>query len=340
MSALIGDAYVQVAGEDRMKNIERKGESSGRRPFDELLERYVNSLRVEGGLSLNTVSAYKSDFVKFQSFLDLRGIRRLTHVNKEQLSAFLEDLHRQGLAPSSRRRCIAAIRGWFKFLVHTGVLASNPTIRLRQAMRGRTLPKTLGMDEVTRLLDAPERSTPEDVRDGVMVEVLYATGLRVSELVTLQIADVNLDVGFAVILGKGNKQRLVPMGEIATAKLRDYLMRTRPLLLKRRSSRYMFVTRRGTPMTRQGFWKLLRARAARVGLAPLPSPHMLRHSFATHLLERGADLRSVQAMLGHTDIATTQIYTHVERARLKKVHTACFPRHTASYQRDTHSGRK
>jgi len=130
------------------------------------------------------------------------------------------------------------------------------------------------------------------------------------------------------------------MGEIATARLRDYLMRTRPLLLKRRSSRYMFVTRRGTPMTRQGFWKLLRARAARVGLAPLPSPHMLRHSFATHLLERGADLRSVQAMLGHTDIATTQIYTHVERARLKKVHTACFPRHTASYQRDTHSGRK
>lgn len=338
---MIGNAYVQGAGEDRMKNIDRKkGELPGRLPFDELLDRYANSLRVEGGLSLNTVSAYKSDLGKFQSFLALRGIRSLTHVNRAQLSAFLEDLHRQGLAPSSRRRCIAAIRGWFRFLMHTGVLTSNPTIRLRQAMRGRTLPKTLGMDEITRLLDAPERSTLEDVRDGVMVEVLYATGLRVSELVTLQIADVNLDVGFAIILGKGNKQRLVPMGEIATAKLRDYLMRTRSLLLKRRSSRYMFVTRRGTPMTRQGFWKLLRARAARVGLAPLPSPHMLRHSFATHLLERGADLRSVQAMLGHTDIATTQIYTHVERARLKKVHTACFPRHTASYQRRTHSDRK
>ncbi len=234
----------------------------------------------------------------------------------------------------------AAIRGWFRFLMRTGVLASNPMIRLRQAMPGRTLPKTLGMEEVSRLLDAPARSTPEDIRDGVMVEVLYATGLRVSELVTLQIADVNLDVGFAVILGKGNKQRLVPMGEIATTKVRDYLLYTRSLLLKRRSSRYMFVTRRGTPMTRQGFWKLLRARAVRVGLATVPSPHMLRHSFATHLLERGADLRSVQTMLGHTDIATTQIYTHVERARLKKVHTACFPRHTASYQRRTDSDRK
>ena len=323
-----------------MKTLDRKGETSRRLPFSEWLERYANSLRVEGGLSLNTVSAYKSDLGKFQSFLVLRGIQSLTHVTREQLSAFLDDLHRRGLAPSSRRRCIAAIRGWFRFLVHTGVLTSNPTIRFRQAMRGRTLPKTLGLDEVTRLLDAPGRSTPEDVRDGVMVEVLYATGLRVSELVTLQIADVNLDVGFAVILGKGNKQRLVPMGEIATAKLRDYLMHTRSLLLKRRSSRYMFVTRRGTPMTRQGFWKLLRVRAARVGLTPLPSPHMLRHSFATHLLERGADLRSVQAMLGHTDIATTQIYTHVERARLKKVHTECFPRHTASYQRRTDSDRQ
>ncbi|MET0514177.1 MAG: site-specific tyrosine recombinase XerD [Nitrospiraceae bacterium] len=323
-----------------MKNINRKGESPRRRPFDELLDRYASSLRVEGGLSLNTVLAYKSDLGKFQSFIEVQGIRRLTQVNREQLSAFLEALHRQGLAPSSRRRCIAAIRGWFRFLTQMGVLSENPAIRLRQALRGRTLPKTLGMDEVTRLLDAPEHSTLEDARDGVMVEVLYATGLRVSELVTLQITDVNLDVGFAIILGKGNKQRLVPMGEIATAKLRDYLMRTRPLLLKRRSSRYMFVTRRGTPMTRQGFWKLLRTRAARVGLTPLPSPHMLRHSFATHLLERGADLRSVQAMLGHTDIATTQIYTHVERARLKKVHTACFPRHTASYPRDTHPDRK
>jgi integrase/recombinase XerD len=322
-----------------MKNIDRKGEPPGRLPFDELLDRYADSLRVEGGLSRNTVSAYKSDLGKFQSFLARRRIRSLTHVDREQLSAFLEDLHRQCLAPSSRRRCIAAIRGWFRFLMQAGVLASNPTIRLRQTMRGRTLPKILGMDEVTRLLDAPERLTPEDVRDGVMVEVLYAAGLRVSELVTLQIADVNLEVGFVVILGKGNKQRLVPLGETATAKLRDYLMRTRSELLKRRSSRYMFVTRRGTPMTRQGFWKLLRARAARVGLARLPSPHMLRHSFATHLLERGADLRSVQAMLGHVDIATTQIYTHVERARLKKVHVACFPRHTASYRRRTHAHR-
>ena len=216
-----------------MKTLDRKGETSRRLPFSEWLERYANSLRVEGGLSLNTVSAYKSDLGKFQSFLVLRGIQSLTHVTREQLSAFLDDLHRRGLAPSSRRRCIAAIRGWFRFLVHTGVLTSNPTIRFRQAMRGRTLPKTRDWTR-SPLAGCAGRSTPEDVRDGVMVEVLYATGLRVSELVTLQIADVNLDVGFAVILGKGNKQRLVPMGEIATAKLRDYLMHTRSLLLKRR----------------------------------------------------------------------------------------------------------
>lgn len=328
---------MQAAVMYKMRTSNRKGRSPERLPFDDLLGRYADSLRVEGGLSLNTVSAYKSDLGKFQSFVARRNIDRLTSVSREDLSAFLEELHRQGLAPSSRRRCIAAIRGWFGFLTQAGLLTSNPAIRLRQTVRGRTLPKTLGMDDVTRLLDAPGRSTPEDVRDGVMVEVLYATGLRVSELVTLQIKDVNLEAGFALIIGKGNKQRIVPIGEIATAKLRDYLMTTRPLLLKRRSSRYMFVTRRGTPMTRQGFWKLLRARGARVGLALLPSPHMLRHSFATHLLERGADLRSVQAMLGHTDIATTQIYTHVERARLKKVHTACFPRHTASYRRRTPS---
>ena len=305
----------------------------GRRPFDDLCDRFCASLRVEGGFSPNTVCAYRSDLDKLQSFLVLEGIREPGEVTPQLLAQFLETLRRSGLAPSSCARCIAAVRSFFKFLVQDRVLRENPTVDVRSARRGRRLPKALGMDQVTRLLDMPAGRVLEDSRDSVMVEVLYATGLRVSELVRLQVAELNLDVGFVVMTGKGNKQRLVPIGEIAAQKLRRYLVHTRPLLLKQRSSPYVFITRRGAAMTRQGFWKLLRSRARRAGLAGMPSPHMLRHSFATHLLERGADLRSVQAMLGHANIATTQIYTHVERGRLKKVHSACFPRNRASRRR-------
>jgi integrase/recombinase XerD len=296
------------------------------RPLEQLCERFCSSLRVEAGLSPNTVSAYRTDLDKLQSFLTVHGVRDPTDITPPLLTRFLESLHRSGLAASSCARCIAAVRSFFRFLIQDRVLKENPTVMVRSARRGRRLPKALGMEDVMRLLDLPAGRTPEDARDSVMVEVLYATGLRVSELVSLQVAEVNLDVGFIVMAGKGNKQRLVPMGEIAAQKLRLYLIQTRAVLLKGRSSPYVFVTRRGGAMTRQGFWKLLRSRARRVGLAALPSPHILRHSFATHLLERGADLRSVQAMLGHANIATTQIYTHVERGRLKKVHQTYFPR--------------
>lgn len=305
-------------------------EITDRRPFDELFERFYVSLRLEGGFSPNTLCAYRTDLDKLQSFLILKGIRRPVEVTPQLLAQFLEALHRSGLAPASCARCIAAVRSFFRFLVENRVLKENPTVSVRSARRGRRLPKTLGLDDVTRLLDMPALRTPEDARDGVMLEVLYATGLRVSELVRLRVAEVNLDVGFLVLIGKGNKQRLVPMGGIAAHRLKQYLMQTRPVLLKHRTSSYVFITRRGTAMSRQGFWKLLRIRARRAGLAALPSPHMLRHAFATHLLERGADLRSVQAMLGHANIATTQIYTHVERGRLKKIHTTCFPRNRAS----------
>jgi integrase/recombinase XerD len=206
------------------------------------------------------------------------------------------------------------------------MIAANPTMSLRSASRARRLPKALSLDDVTRLLDLPIRPLPEDRRDRAMVEVLYAAGLRVSELVSLRIDQCNLEVGYVGITGKGDKQRIVPIGRPAVEQLQEYVLVARPVLLKRRSSRFVFVTRRGTPLTRQAFWKLLRARGQRAGIARLPSPHMLRHSFATHLLQRGADLRSVQAMLGHADIATTQIYTHVDSSQLKKIHTRCFPR--------------
>lgn len=306
-----------------------------RRPLEELCERFCVSLRVEGGVSPNTVSAYRSDLDKLQSFLAVHAIHDPGEITPKRLAQFLEMLHRSGLAPSSCARCIAAVRSFFRFLVQDRALKENPSVTVRSARRGRRLPKALGMDQLTQLLDMPAGRTPEDFRDSAMVEVLYGAGLRVSELVRLQMAELNLDVGFVLIAGKGNKQRLVPVGEIAAQKLRQYLTQTRPLLLKRRSSPYVFVTRRGGAMTRQGFWKLLRHRARRAGLAALPSPHMLRHSFATHLLERGANLRSVQTMLGHANIATTQIYTHVERGRLKKIHTACFPRNRAAARKRT-----
>lgn len=295
-------------------------------PLEPLVAQYCDDLRVARGLSPHTVSAYQRDVRVFQRFLRDRQVSDPCQVSPPLLAAFLEHLHRSGLDASSRARALAAVRSLFRFLKQEGVVNANPTSSLRSTSRARRLPKTLSLEEVTRLLDLPHRAVPEDHRDRAMVEVLYAAGLRVSELIALRMDQCNLDVGYVGITGKGDKQRVVPIGRPAVAEIQAYVMGARPVLLKQRSSRFVFVTRRGTPLTRQAFWKLLRARAQRAGIARLLSPHMLRHSFATHLLQRGADLRSVQAMLGHADIATTQIYTHVDAAQLKKVHTACFPR--------------
>ncbi len=297
-----------------------------RLPLEPFIERYWDHLRIACGLSRNTVLAYRRDIGIFQRYLRDQGLYDAGEVSPPLLSGFLEQLHRSGFAPSSRARSLAAVRSLFRFLKQEGKITANPTVSLRSTSRARRLPKTLSLEDVTRLLDLPLRPPPEDRRDRAMVEVLYAAGLRVSELISLRIDECNLDVGYVGITGKGDKQRVVPIGRPAVEQLQEYVLAARPILLKQRSSRFVFVTRRGTPLTRQGFWKLLRARAQRAGIARILSPHMLRHSFATHLLQRGADLRSVQAMLGHADIATTQIYTHVDSSQLKKVHTACFPR--------------
>ena len=206
------------------------------------------------------------------------------------------------------------------------MIEGHPALDIAPARRGTRLPKTLSEQEVAALLDVPLHGTTEDLRDRVMLELLYATGLRVSELVSLELAQVNMEVGYLRVMGKGSKQRIVPMGEPAQRLLAEYVQAIRPQLLKHRPSRVLFVSRRGRSLTRQAFWKSLRQRAQRAGLTKAVSPHMLRHSFATHLLGGGADLRSVQTMLGHADIATTQIYTHVERERLKEVHSTFFPR--------------
>lgn len=291
-----------------------------------LAERYLSHLRVEGGLSVNTLEAYRRDLLKFQSYLARSGSVPLQRVTPSTLTGFLRSLNDAQLSRTSSARCLSAVRGWLRFLRQERIIDENPSIGLTSVRRAVQLPKTLSKAEVTALLELPALPTNEDLRDRAMVELLYATGLRVSELIAMELTHLNCEVGYLRVTGKGNKQRLVPMGEMAQQVLGQYLDEARAQFLKRRTSRFVFVTKRGTPLTRQAFWKLLRLRAQRAEMTRIISPHVLRHSFATHLLEGGADLRSVQAMLGHATIATTQIYTHVERERLKQVHERYFPR--------------
>ena len=293
---------------------------------DPLVERYLNHLRVEGGLSRNTIEAYRRDLAKFQGYLHQQGVSAVQQVSTDTIRRFLGALHAAHLSHLSSARCLSAVRGWLRFLRQERLINDNPALDVATRRRGIRLPKTLSQREVAALLELPVHSTPEDQRDRVMLELLYATGLRVSELVSVETSHMNLEVGYLRVTGKGSKQRVVPMGEPARRLLHQYVERVRPQLLKRRLSRFLFVSRRGKLLTRQAFWKALRLRGQRAGLTKPISPHMLRHSFATHLLGGGADLRSVQTMLGHADIATTQIYTHVERERLKEVHTTFFPR--------------
>ena len=301
---------------------------------DALVERYLNHLRVEGGLARNTIEAYRRDLAKFQRYLSERKIGLRKRLPPDTVRSFMGSLHAVRLSPVSSARCLSAVRGWLRFLRQEQIIDDYTALDAAPVRRGIRLPKTLSAREVTALLESPAQSTLEDQRDRVMLELLYATGLRVSELISVETLHVNLEVGYLRVTGKGSKQRIVPMGEPARRVLLEYLDAIRPQFLRQRASRFLFVSRRGTPLSRQAFWKSLRARAQRAGLTKAVSPHMLRHSFATHLLGGGADLRSVQTMLGHADIATTQIYTHVERERLKEVHANFFPR-----QRRTKDGR-
>lgn len=294
--------------------------------LDPLAERYLGHLRVEGGLATNTLEAYRRDLGKWQAFLAQQQVGMGEAVTPHQLTGFLSSLHARRLSSVSTARTLSTLRGWFRFLVRAGVLPVSPMQDLSVARRAVRLPKTLTMAEVTALLDLPPLPTLEDQRDRAMLELMYASGLRVSELVSVELIRLDLGAGYLRILGKGSKERLVPIGEAARAALTQYLDHVRSALLNRRTSRALFVSRRGGALTRQAFWKIVSRRARRAGIAKPISPHMLRHSFATHLLEGGADLRAVQAMLGHADIATTQIYTHVERSRLKQVHQRFFPR--------------
>jgi integrase/recombinase XerD len=294
--------------------------------LDTQLDLYFDYLTVERGLASNTRASYSADLLKFMTYLKDRGIRDWSQVHYSEVMGFLSQSQEQGLAPRSRARLLSALRGFFKFMVRDNHLRESPVANLTSPRLRRQLPSVLSVGEVERLLSRPDPGLPLGQRDAAMLELLYGTGLRVSELVTLTLGRVNLEVGFIVVLGKGSKERIVPMGEVATEAVRQYVLESRPRLLKGKMTETLFVSNRGRAMTRQGFWKLIKKYGRQAGLNKELTPHSLRHSFATHLLERGADLRSVQMMLGHADISTTQIYTHVARERLREVHKKYHPR--------------
>ena len=287
---------------------------------------YLDELRVSRRLSQNTILAYASDLDRLCAFAQ-RLDRPPDALDRHDLEAFVRQLMSSGLSPRSVARVVACVRGFYKFLVLDGQLTASPADDLRAPRAWPALPRFLSLEEVDVLLSQPDADTAVGVRDRALLELLYATGMRVTELVTLQLGDVNLDGGFLTCLGKGAKERVVPIGRAAARWVARYLATGRPRLLKDRHSAFLFVNARGgLTLSRVGFWKAIKKYGRKAGLTQDLSPHVVRHSFATHLLERGADLRMIQTLLGHADLSTTQIYTHILEARLKAVYDEFHPR--------------
>jgi integrase/recombinase XerD len=293
---------------------------------DALLDRYIDFLMVEKGLAAQTIEAYSRDLVRYISFLVESGRATVSEADTPLILKYLISMREDGLNARSRARHLVSIRGFYRFLAQEEILPSDPSRLIDLPKSGLKLPDVLTIDEVKRLLDAPDPKKPSGCRDAAMLELLYAAGLRVSELITLKLQDVNLTAGYVRVFGKGAKERVVPIGQYAQEKIRRFTTGARQALLKDRISATLFVARAGKPISRQGFWKLIKRYGLRAGLRKVITPHTLRHSFASHLLEGGADLRAVQTMLGHADIATTQIYTHVARDHLKYLHQKFHPR--------------
>ncbi|MDA8126399.1 MAG: site-specific tyrosine recombinase XerD [Deltaproteobacteria bacterium] len=291
-----------------------------------LIDEYLNFLTVEKGASRNTIDGYSRDLNRFAAFIGGRQSRDISEIETDELLSYLASLKGQGLAANSVNRALAALRGFYKYLLREKKLDGNPVAHIELARVWMHLPDVLSREEMNRLLQQPEATTPISLRDGAMLELLYATGIRVSELTALTMNSINWQVGYLVAMGKGSKERIVPLGQTASEQVRRYLERGRPQLLKQRQSEILFLNRSGKGLTRQGFWKIVNKYARQANLTKKVHPHTFRHSFATHLLEGGADLRSVQLMLGHADISTTQIYTHVTRERLKEIHSKYHPR--------------
>jgi integrase/recombinase XerD len=290
---------------------------------EELIKRFLNYLAVEKGLAKNTLESYERDLRKYFHFMKAKSV---DDISRTDVVSFQARLSAEGIATPSVARSLSAIRGFHKYLMLDGLAHMDPTVNIETPRGWKRLPKALSSVDVDSLLNQPDLSAPIGLRDKAMLELLYATGLRVSELVGLRISDINLERGFLIVMGKGSKERAVPMGEIAIAAIKQYLAGARQTLLNGKDSDLLFISSKRRGITRQMFWERIKFYTIKAGIEKSISPHTLRHSFATHLLDNGADLRAVQAMLGHSDISTTQIYTHVSRERLKQIHEKYHPR--------------
>jgi len=292
----------------------------------DLVNRYMNHLLIEKGAAGNTLEAYLRDLMRYISFLEQKGFPDIRPVRAENVIDFLVQIKAEGLAANSMNRALAALRGFYRFLLQEKVVAESPLEHIELAKVWMRLPDTVSPQEMERILAQPGDQTPQDLRDGAMLELLYATGLRVSELIGLTMNSINWQVGFLIVMGKGSKERVVPIGKTAYDRVQRYVDEARPKMIKSGTTDCLFLNRLGGALSRQGLWKIIVAYARKAGLQKNIHPHTFRHSFASHLLDGGADLRAVQMMLGHSDISTTQIYTHVTRDRLKEIHRRYHPR--------------
>lgn len=294
--------------------------------MEQYLDHFLHYLIVEKGFSKNTIESYSLDLNRFAEYLKGKGIKEPREIGKFDVRGYLLSLKKKNLSAKSIGRNLSAIRSLIRFLVQESILEINPVEDLESPKMPKKIPEILSLGEIEKLLEQPDLQTPLGVRDRAMLEMLYATGMRVSELTRLPTHQVNVEAGYVLLYGKGSKERVVPLGNEAMNWVNRYLSQARGILAKAKESPFLFINRSGKAITRQGFWKNLKQYARKSGILKRITPHLLRHSFASHLLERGADLRSVQMMLGHVDISTTQIYTHVTGERLKKVHKQYHPR--------------
>lgn len=290
------------------------------------LQDFLNYLSVERGLAPNTLESYGRDLRQFLVFLQEKKGLQVVEVTQAVVIGYLLHLQAKGRATATLSRSLAAIKSFYHFLAREQIIPKDPTVNLDAPKQEKRLPRVLSVEEVVKLLEQPDLKSPSGIRDRTMLEVLYATGLRVSELVSLKIENVNLEEGYLRCLGKGSKERIIPLGSVATKYVTFYLDHARKFLASNPREEILFLNHHGNGLTRQGFWKIIKKYADQLGIANSITPHTLRHSFATHLLENGADLRSVQEMLGHADISTTQIYTHLTRNKLKEIYEKTHPR--------------
>jgi integrase/recombinase XerD len=296
------------------------------RPLPLLIDQYLNFLRVEKGLAKNSILSYSTDLAQFSNFCTQKKLESLENFSKKNAVDYIEFLNKRGISKSSLARKIVSVRNLFKYLVSENLLEDSAFGSIDSPKASKKLPDVLSFEEIESLLAKPDLSTPRGLRDKTILEVMYGSGLRASELIGLKLDSINPNVGFIQAYGKGSKQRIVPLGEAALKSIELYLKDSRPKFLKGRSSDFLFLSKNGRNMSRQNLWELIKKYGLLAGIGKRLTPHTLRHSFATHLLEGGADLRSVQTMLGHSDISTTQIYTHINIKRLREVHKKFHPR--------------